>query len=232
MKARIDGVWALVPVKRFGRAKSRLAPVLDRTERAALAKAMLADVLEAVTCASGFSGALLVTEDGEAVAIGAGFGAVAIGDPSEAGVNAAVAHGLGRLARSGARSAVIIPADVPFLALSELARVTDALRDASVVIAPAARDGGTNLLAMSPPDLMPTAYGTGSFERHVAIARERGVEPAILRLEGAGRDIDVAADLEVAPGGGGRRTRDVLRRRAEATHRPELRMISEGVLAP
>ena len=40
---------AIIPVKRFGRAKQRLLDRLDRPQRADLVKAMLADVLTAST---------------------------------------------------------------------------------------------------------------------------------------------------------------------------------------
>ena len=43
---------AIIPVKRFGPAKQRLTRALGRPQRAALVKAMLADVLSAV-CESG-----------------------------------------------------------------------------------------------------------------------------------------------------------------------------------
>jgi 2-phospho-L-lactate guanylyltransferase len=211
MTTSADGVWVLIPVKRFATAKSRLAGALSGAERVALAKAMLADMLETVRVLPGLAGALLVTADAEAAAIGAGFGAVAIGDPFETGVDAAVAEGLGWLACAGARAAVVVPGDAPFLRACELDSAASAFERTAVVLAPAIRDGGTNLLGMSPPAIMPTAYGPGSFDRHVAIARRLGIEPAILTLPGAGRDIDVAVDLErplAGPGGG--RTRRVL----------------------
>jgi 2-phospho-L-lactate/phosphoenolpyruvate guanylyltransferase len=42
----LGGAWAVIPVKRFDQAKQRLSQVLDSTGRAALAAAMLGDVLE------------------------------------------------------------------------------------------------------------------------------------------------------------------------------------------
>ena len=50
------GLWAVVPVKERDRAKERLAPVLPRRMRQALALAMLEDVLAALTATPGSPG--------------------------------------------------------------------------------------------------------------------------------------------------------------------------------
>jgi 2-phospho-L-lactate guanylyltransferase (CobY/MobA/RfbA family) len=48
----VGGATAIIPVKRFGAAKRRLLPALDRRQRTALVAAMLTDVLAAVFRAS------------------------------------------------------------------------------------------------------------------------------------------------------------------------------------
>lgn len=207
------GTWAIVPVKRFDRAKTRLAPVLSWAERKALAEAMLGDVLEALTRSGAFVGTLVVTSDAEAAAVGRRFATAVIDDPQDAGTNAAVVRGVRCLSRWGAGSVVVVPADLPFVTAAELRSVPDVLRDVPVAIVPATRDGGTNVLAMSPPDVIAPAFGCGSFDRHVAAAIAAGIDPALMRLEGGGRDIDVPADLDFAAGGGGgRRTRACIER--------------------
>ena len=54
-RAPLGRVWAVVPVKRFDQAKQRLSGVLDSAGRAALAAAMLGDVLEQL-CGNGGTG--------------------------------------------------------------------------------------------------------------------------------------------------------------------------------
>ncbi|MGB3387345.1 MAG: 2-phospho-L-lactate guanylyltransferase [Pseudaminobacter sp.] len=196
------GIWALVPVKRLDRAKSRLAPVLDADERKTLATAMLCDVLGTVSHVDGLSGILVVTGDGQAASIAAGFGATVVSDPVEGGLNAAVRHGMRWLDAEHEAGAIVVPGDVPFVTSAELGAVLGAMRSSQIVIAPARRDGGTNILAMKPPSLLAPSFGPDSFARHVAGARALGIEPRTLMLEGAGHDIDVASDLAFYEGEG------------------------------
>jgi 2-phospho-L-lactate/phosphoenolpyruvate guanylyltransferase len=120
-----------------------------------------------------------------------------IADPAESGFNSAVAHGVRELGSLGALSAIIAPSDIPFVTRAELRSVLGALKRSSVVLTPATRDGGTNILGLSPPDVMAPAFGPDSFARHCLLARD--LRPEIIPLEGAGRDIDVPADLDLGP---------------------------------
>ena len=66
----------------------------------------------------------------------------------------------------------------------------------AVALVAAARDGGANGLVCSPPDAVPRCFGTDSFRRHLAAARERGIVPAVVALATLGQDIDCPEDLE------------------------------------
>jgi 2-phospho-L-lactate/phosphoenolpyruvate guanylyltransferase len=193
----LGGTWAVVPVKRFEQAKQRLSGVIDSAGRAALAAAMLGDVLEQLSGTAGLTGVLVVTSDTEATAIAGSFGAAVLMDATDSGVNDAVARGVSKLGPLGASAAIIAPSDIPFVTSAELGVVLAALERTAVVLAPATRDGGTNILGLSPPDVIAPAFGPDSFARHCALARD--LQPAVLPLEGAGRDIDVPADLALGP---------------------------------
>ncbi|MBA3447813.1 MAG: 2-phospho-L-lactate guanylyltransferase [Pseudaminobacter sp.] len=196
------GIWALVPVKRLDRAKTRLAAILDAAERRALARAMLLGVFGTLSRVRELAGILVVTSDVEAASIARLFGAAVIPDPVEDGTRNAVGRGMRRLDEARAAGVIVVPGDVPFVTVAELTTVLVAMRSSRVVVVPATRDGGTNILGVSPPAFMPPAYGPDSFTRHVAAARSIGVEPEILSLDGAGHDIDVAADLVLDQGEG------------------------------
>jgi len=212
--------WALIAVKRFEFAKTRLSEALDPTARATLAEAMLEDVLAALSGSSALDGALVVTSDPVAAAIARRVGAAAADDAENAGVNPAVRQGLKCLSRWRAGRVVVVPADLPLLASGEVDALVAALDETGVVLAPAERDGGTNALALSPIDLVAPAYGPNSLERHVEAARGAGVEPRILPLAGASLDIDVADDL------------DILARRGAATRSGALLQELWGAAAP
>jgi 2-phospho-L-lactate guanylyltransferase len=187
----------VVPAKRFDQAKQRLSGVRDGAARAALAAAMLGDVLEQLSGAAGLAGVLVVTSDTEATAIAGSFGAAVLADPADSGVNDAVAYGVSKLGLLGASAAIIAPSDIPFVTSEEISSVLAALEQTAVVLAPATRDGGTNILGLSPPDVIAPAFGPDSFARHCELARD--LRPAVIPLEGAGHDIDEPADLALSP---------------------------------
>ncbi|MFG1420742.1 2-phospho-L-lactate guanylyltransferase [Roseixanthobacter liquoris] len=194
-------LWALVPVKRFALAKRRLAPELSPAERAALAKAMLRQVLGVLAGCRGLAGILVVTGDPDAMALARAFCAHVLPDAVENGTNAAVRAGMAALDRAGKGGVIVVPGDVPGMTRAELDAVVDALESTSVVLVPATRDGGTNLLAACPPALMAPSFGPSSFARHLESARTAGRDPRVLHLPGLGRDIDVSADLAALPAG-------------------------------
>src|SRR2546427_101335 len=72
----------------------------------------------------------------------------------------------------------------------ELARAM--LRD---VLRALAGGRGPNGVALAPPDAMPLPFGEPSFARHLATARQRGLEPRVLSLPGLGLDVDAPEDL-------------------------------------
>ncbi|MFG1426242.1 2-phospho-L-lactate guanylyltransferase [Roseixanthobacter glucoisosaccharinicivorans] len=192
-------LWALVPVKRFALAKRRLAPELSPTERASLAKAMLRHVLGVLAGCRGLAGILVVTSDPEAMTLARAFGAHVLPDAVEEGTNAAVRAGMAALDRAGKGGVIVVPGDVPGITRAEMDAVMDALARASVVLVPATRDGGTNLLAARPPALMAPSFGPSSFARHLESAQATGSAPCVLHLPGLGHDIDVSADLAALP---------------------------------
>ena len=186
-------IWAIVPVKRLGVAKARLAPVLSRSERAELARTMLHDVLTTLCAAPGLAGIIVVSSDPAVTNLATLFEARVIGDLVESGVNAAVQQGLKTLDPSA--GALLVPADVPFATAAEVQAVIAELEHSSIVLVPALSDGGTNTLGMRRPDLIAPSFGDDSFARHQALARDAGLDCGIVRTEGLGHDIDGPTDL-------------------------------------
>ncbi|WP_432289419.1 2-phospho-L-lactate guanylyltransferase (plasmid) [Aminobacter sp. BA135] len=210
--AAASKICALVPVKRLGWAKSRLAPHLTTGERNCLAEAMLRDVLDVLSKVPQLGGIAVITSDTAVASIANDYNAVVIDDLDDAGINNAVRRGQRALAAEGHAGVLVIPGDIPFLSAQEIELALSALADCNVVITPANRDGGTNLLGFSPPHVMDPSFGLHSFRRHLAIARAMGLEVVVLPLEGAGHDIDVPADLWSDTDGPAIQTRRLLAR--------------------
>ncbi|MGK2929088.1 MAG: 2-phospho-L-lactate guanylyltransferase [Acidimicrobiales bacterium] len=178
-------VTVVVPVKDFSRAKVRLAPELDPTERAALARRMATVVVGAAAPLP-----VCVVCDSEQVRTWAeGEGARVIWTPG-LGLNGAVQAGVERLATEGVGVAVIAHGDLPLATHLEWVAATP-----GVTIVPDRWLAGTNVLAV-PTDIgFRFAYGAGSFAAHRAEAKRLGQQVRIVNDSRLGWDVDLPADL-------------------------------------
>ncbi len=186
---------AILPVKRFHEAKRRLAQGIDDERRAALAAAMLEDVLEAIAAARAIERTIVVSGDPVAQEIAASTSAEVVSDPSDEGHVEAALAGIARAEVEGAECVVLLPGDCPLLDPRELDRLLTGVPDPYVAIVPDRHGEGTNALVLAPPTAIRPAFGEGSRARHVAAAREAGVPFAVEELASLALDLDTPADL-------------------------------------
>ena len=185
---------AIVPVKRFSAAKTRLAASAASSARPALAAAMLADVLAALG-RSAVERVIVVSGEPAAVEAAREAGAETIDDPLDAGHNAAARLGVRAALGAGARRVALLPGDCPLLEPAELDRALADLEPGSAGIVPDRHGSGTNALLLDPPGAIDPAFGPGSRARHLELARAAGVRPLVIDLPSLGLDLDTAADL-------------------------------------
>ncbi|MEQ8347209.1 MAG: 2-phospho-L-lactate guanylyltransferase [Sneathiellaceae bacterium] len=182
--------WALVPVKRLDRAKSRLAPHLSPPARQALQRSMLAHVLGELARTPGLDAIAIVTADAEAAALAARFGARHVPE-NATGLNPALVEGSAALAGLGARFIAIVPADLPELVAGDVAAaLAEARACGDILVVPDRAGIGTNGLvfpAERPPRF---AFGPDSYRRHLAEPGARAFPLASLA-----RDLDRLEDL-------------------------------------
>lgn len=203
---------AILPVKRFGAAKQRLAAGVGRERRAAIVAAMLEDVLEAIAATRLVERTIVVTSEPRAAELAAPAGAEIVADPDEGGHSGAALAGVSRARELGAGCALLLPGDCPLLDPRELDRLLTGLPGHYATIVPDRHGTGTNALALAPPDAIAPAFGEGSCARHVAAAREAGVPHSVEDLPSLALDLDTPADVVAftrvveADGGRARRT--------------------------
>jgi 2-phospho-L-lactate/phosphoenolpyruvate guanylyltransferase len=186
----LDRVLAIVPVKGLDGAKTRLAPRLGPTERAALVRWMLEQVLGACAASEAVERTLVVTPQPAL----APHDVEVLVDRDEGHAAALAAALADRRAASGA---LVVMADCPLVTAEALDRLADAARP--VALAPA-QDGGLNALALRNPTLFEPAFGVPNAARLTAArARQAGFEPAILEERGFAHDIDTPSDLRKLP---------------------------------
>lgn len=186
---------AILPVKRFGAAKQRLAVGVGNERRAAIAIAMLEDVLEAVGATRLVERTIVVTSEPRAVELTAAAGAEIVADPDDGGHSGAALAGVARARELGADCALLLPGDCPLLDSRELERLLTGLPERYVTIVPDRHGTGTNALALAPPDAIAPAFGEGSCARHVGAARNVGVPFSVEELPSLALDLDTPADI-------------------------------------
>lgn len=188
-------LWALVPL-RGGAGKQRLSTLLNADQRRNLVFAMAQDVLRALADVPEIAGIAVTTSDAELAAMAESFGAVIISDEGCEGLNAALHHAAGVLQREmGAGSLLVMHGDLP-LASRDAIQSLIAGHEGGVTVARAARDGGSNALLLSPPDVITFHFGADSCAAHLEAARLAGFSTArALAIPGLSDDIDEEQDL-------------------------------------
>jgi 2-phospho-L-lactate guanylyltransferase len=186
---------SLVVPFRGAEGKSRLE-LPTTAARAALVRAMLADVVSACLAVGP---TFVVTPDeldlGEAVIVAdPGRGQ---GEAVRTGLNAAFAAG-------GPEPVIVVNADLPCVQARDLFALAGAVPAGGLALT-AAADGTTNALALASVNLFVPLYGPGSADRFGALAPSRVVESPNLM-----DDVDTIADLDRLLDRLGPRTRIVL----------------------
>jgi 2-phospho-L-lactate/phosphoenolpyruvate guanylyltransferase len=194
---------AVLPVKRFSHAKQRLGASVADTLRERLARAMVADVMLALSQAASIERTIVVTREGSTAAAAAEHGAIVVPDEAESGQSAAATLGLRRALAEGFERALCVPGDCPALDPAELDALLDAhargalagVEPCPVVIVPDRHGSGTNGLLLAPPDAIAPAFGADSCKRHRRLALAAGLACHIERPASLALDVDTGADL-------------------------------------
>ena len=184
----------LLPVKDFSEAKQRLASSMDAEARAGLARAMLADVLNALARARAPQRVVAFTAADEVIQMARPFGFDVVLEKVVDGHSAAVNRMVDELSSSSSRI-LSIAADLPRLVPSEIDFALDAASE-PITLIPSRDWTGTNGVVFIPPARIAMEYGEGSFRRHLSKASAAGLRADVMSLPGIAFDIDTPEDLE------------------------------------
>ena len=112
------------------------------------------------------------------------------------GLNAGLEQARREALGDGIETLVVLHGDLPNLAADDVTALLAAVPQPSgVAIAPDRAEGGTNGLALRPPDAIGFWFGVGSFEAHRAAAAAAGVPIVEVHRPGLAFDLDTPADL-------------------------------------
>ena len=184
---------AIIPVKTFSKAKTRLNLQQDCKEE--ICSLMLQEVLRTVSDCKIVNQIILVTKDEDALKIGRQFNVVGIFD-DELGVNNAINLADEYLSDKNFDCSVIFPQDIPTMTSTDIETLLGFIKSTnSVIIVPSRQFNGTNALVRCPSGLMQTKYDLGSYTHQIDAARTRTNNISIALIRRMMLDIDDESDL-------------------------------------
>lgn len=186
----------LIAAKQLEFAKTRLAGAMPAAERQLLAEAMFRDVLGAAMSAEAADHVALVSSDGGLLKMARAAGAMTIDERFPRGLNSAVRLGTEALMAEGARTVCVVLSDIPLVTGADIDAVFAAIPGPrGVAVVPSRELSGTNIIARTPPDAVPTRFGRQSLMRHLESCEQAGIRCEIIRRSGPSLDLDLMSDL-------------------------------------
>lgn len=173
---------AVVPLRSFDTAKTRLDPGVSPDARRRIAAAVADRVVDA--CRQSGWEIVVVSGAPDVTAWCAERGLARIDDPGK-GLDAAALAGVSRSTGPW----LVAHGDLPLIVAEDLAGIGDGATTGTTVLAPS-RDGGTNVIAGRGPFRF--SYGPGSFVRH--LGRSPAPRRVVVRT-GLAVELDTSADL-------------------------------------
>ncbi len=189
-------VGAIVPVKTFSKAKTRLNLSEEKTKQ--ICSIMLESVLNAISRSDVIEETVIVSKDESAFNIGKKFGATQIYDQDELGVNNAVNLGDHYFVKKDFGLTIVFPQDIPLIQPEDI-RTLFEMRTSSrcVLIVPSRKFDGTNALLRMPADVMETHYDEDSYKIHLNTAQKKNAALALVLIHRIMLDVDDQSDLRL-----------------------------------
>lgn len=182
-----------MPIKGLLHAKTRLASRLSPTERATLARDMLAHVLGAIEASGAVAAVAVISPQPEELDLPPGVTALL---QIEDGLNALLEQGREWATAQGADALMVVFADLPLLLPADIERIVHLGKSTnSIVLAPDRHNQGTNIMLLHPPALIPFAFGPSSYEAHRTAALQARARLEVYRSCSTALDIDTPDDL-------------------------------------
>jgi len=193
-RAAGPAVWALVPLKNLARAKSSLAPALGPERRRALVLAMAADVLAALEQVAPIERVLLVSNEPEAGRLLGGRRPEVFYSADREGLNRELEQAAAYAASQGARRALMLHADLPWLDAETVRKFLSGCPGGVVCAAQDKSGTGTNAIIAPLPLQLPLVFGVQSLEKFRAEARARGLDLSVVNEPALAQDVDAPED--------------------------------------
>ena len=188
-------VGAIVPVKTFSRAKTRLNLSSGKTEQ--VCKIMLESVLNTISKSTVIENTVVISKDELALGIGKRFGATEIYDQEELGVNNAVILADDYLTNKNFDASIVFPQDIPLIQTEDIDNLINyQSSNRCVLVVPSSKFDGTNALFRMPLNVMETHYDEDSYKIHLNTAEKRNASSSLILIRRIMLDVDEQSDLD------------------------------------
>ena len=188
-------IAAIIPVKTFSNAKTRLGLSQDQKEK--LCKVMLEEILHTISISPQIEKIIMVTKEEKAMDIGEKFNAIIIVDEKEESVNSAVALADKYLSENNFHASIVFPQDIPYIKTQDIDFMLNYKAPPNfAIVVPSRRFDGTNALVRMPIDLMETHYDEDSYKIHMNTAKEHTLNVALIFVKRIMLDVDNTEDLK------------------------------------
>lgn len=192
------GVFALVPVKEPAQGKSRLAELLDASERLALNRQLAQRTFECCAAAFGPERTVVVTAADAMAAEASARGLIVVREGSGGGLNAALGLAAGYAIGQEAEALVVVPVDLVLLTPEVLRSVVSRMTEArGCVLVPDRHGVGTNLFGVRPARADLFRFGERSLDEHRRAAAEAGLEVRVHADANLALDLDTPEDYRL-----------------------------------
>ena len=191
-------IFAILPVKSPQNAKQRLNGFLAIDQRETLARLLYQQTFAALCQAKGIDRVVVVTSDPSIAEHARSSGALVFDEHQQLSHSVSADAACLRAMELGATTALLVPIDVPRATPADFSQLAASARPGprpSLIVVPSADGTGTNALVRTPPDVIESRFGPGSFRAHLDQARSKGIPADVLRLPGLMFDIDTPEDV-------------------------------------
>jgi 2-phospho-L-lactate/phosphoenolpyruvate guanylyltransferase len=188
-------IAAIIPVKTFSKAKTRLNLSID--QKLELCEIMLEEVVGTIFNSKKMDNIVVVSKDEQAFKLTKKFSTINIYDNEESGVNHAVSLADDYLTQNDFDTSIVFPQDIPFLKEEDIENLFKYQKfPKSALIVPSQRFDGTNALLRTPVNLMETHYDEDSYKIHLEIGKSLTSNTSLVLLRRIMMDVDNSQDLE------------------------------------
>ena len=188
-------IAAIIPVKTFSNAKTRLQISPEKVEK--LCKIMLEEILQVLSTSPKIDKIIIITKEKKATEIAKKFNAITIMDEKEESVNHAVSLADKYLLENNFNVSIVFTQDIPNIKTQDIDfMLKHQLHPNFAIIIPSRKFDGTNALVRMPIDLMKTHYDNDSYRNHMKTAKEHTMNVAMVFVKRIMLDVDSQEDLE------------------------------------